>query len=391
MMGRLEQGLGILLILIILLDIFLTVLYARLGTSIIGAGVGRLVWAFFVKASTLSGSGPNSRPGSRRGTVLSFCGPVILVLLVGVWALGLTLGAALIMHPELGTSIRATNGETPTDFVTAMYAGGTSMAIVGASDFTPHTSPMRLLFLFNSLIGMSVMSLTLTYLMQVYTALQRRNVLAMNFHFLSGCTGDAAELLARLGPEGQFSSGYTNLSELGVGMTQAKEAHHFYPVLFYFRFSDPYHSVSRSTLVALDTVSLIESALDDQKYRWLKQAGAVVQLREVSMMLVTSLENSFLPHGAPDREAQPDQRTRDLWRARYHAALQRLRQAGIQVAADGQAGAEAYISCRMKWDHHITNLAPSMAYSIEEIDTAISGLGSKGGPNGSRFRLHVAE
>src|SRR3954454_12515581 len=253
MMGRLEQGLGILLVLIILLDIFLTVLYARIGTSIIGSGVGRLTRTSFVKASKVS--------GSRQGAVLSFCGPVILVLLVGIWALGLTLGAALIMHPELGTSIRATNGETPTDLVTAIYAGGTSMAIVGARDFTPHTSPTRLLFLFNSLIGMSVMSLTLTYLMQVYTALQRRNVLAMNIHFLSGCTGDAAELLARLGPQGQFSGGYTNLSELGVEMTMAKESHHFYPVLFYFRFSDPYHSVSRSTLVALDTVSLIKSAL----------------------------------------------------------------------------------------------------------------------------------
>jgi hypothetical protein len=74
----------------------------------------------------------------------------------------------------LGTSIRASNGETPTDFIAAMYAGGSSMAIVGASDFTPDTSPTRLLFLLNSLIGMSVMSLTLTYVMQVYTALQRQ-------------------------------------------------------------------------------------------------------------------------------------------------------------------------------------------------------------------------
>lgn len=197
-MGRLEQGLGILLILVILLDVFLTVLYARIGTSIIGSSLGHVVWQSFVKAS---------RPlGLRRGAVLSFCGPVILVLLVAVWALGLTLGAALIMHPELGTSIRATNGETSTDFVTAMYAGGSSMAIVGASDFA-HTSGTRLLFLLNSLIGMSVMSLTLTYVMQVYTALQRLNVMAMNIHFLSACTGDAAELLARLGPQGQFSLG----------------------------------------------------------------------------------------------------------------------------------------------------------------------------------------
>jgi hypothetical protein len=83
-MARLEQGLGVLLILIILLDIFWTVLYARIGTSIIGSSLGRLVWLSFVKASNSA--------SRRRGAVLSFCGPVILVLLVGLWAVGLTLG-----------------------------------------------------------------------------------------------------------------------------------------------------------------------------------------------------------------------------------------------------------------------------------------------------------
>lgn len=63
MMGRLEQGLGILLILIILLDVFLTVLYARIGTSIIGFRVERLIWASFVKASKAF--------GPRQGAVLS--------------------------------------------------------------------------------------------------------------------------------------------------------------------------------------------------------------------------------------------------------------------------------------------------------------------------------
>ena len=368
MSGLAEQGIGLLLILIILLDIFLTVLYARIGTSIIGSRVGRVMWKLFVKAANAF--------GSAKGIVLSFCGPFILVLLVALWALGLTLGAALIMHPKLGTAIRSTNGETPTDFVTAMYAGGTSMAIVGASDFTPHTKPTRLLFLLNSLIGMSVMSLTLTYLMQVYNALQRRNVLAMNIDLLSKRTGDAAELLAALGSQGQLNAGYTNLSELAVELTQAKESHHFYPVLFYFRFSEAYYSVSRSTLVALDTISLINSALDGEKYRWLKESGAVAQLWEASMLLVTTLEDTFLPQGAPQREAHPDQQTRDRWQARYHAALLRLQQAGIGTTADPQAGAEAYISRRRLWDDHITNLAPSMAYSMEEIDVATRALTS---------------
>ena len=59
----------------------------------------------------------------------------------------LTVGTALVMYPVLGTSIRASSGEMPTDLTAALYAGGSSMAIVGASDFTPQTGAARLLYL----------------------------------------------------------------------------------------------------------------------------------------------------------------------------------------------------------------------------------------------------
>lgn len=99
-----------------------------------------------------------------------------------------------------------------------------------------------------------------------------------------------------------------------------------------------------------------------------------MQLWDASMMLVTALQDNFLPQGAPDQEAQPDAQTQDRWRARYRAAARRLQQAGIETNADELAGAEAYVSCRRQWDHHITNLAPSMAYRMEEIDVAMSRL-----------------
>ena len=128
-----EQALGACLVLVVLLDVFLTVLYARIGTGIISDRLARLTWRLLLGLAKLSGP-------RNSATVLSFCGPVILVLLVLAWALGLTVGAALVMHPDLGTSIRAGGGDTPTDFVAALYAAGSSIAIVGASDFTPQTS-----------------------------------------------------------------------------------------------------------------------------------------------------------------------------------------------------------------------------------------------------------
>jgi hypothetical protein len=234
---------------------------------------------------------------------------------------------------------------------------------------------MRLLFLINSLIGASVLSLVLSYLVQVYSGLRERNALALAVDLMTDGTGDAAVMLARLIPGGDAANATSELGNLVRSLAATKEAHHFYPLLFYFRFSDPYHSVSRSALVALDTVSLIRSALDDERHRWLKEAGGVAQLWEASMMLVTTLEETFLAKGAPKREARPDSQTRDSWRARYHAAVVQLRRAGIDVAADGEAGADTYIACRVQWDHHITNLAPSMAYTMEDIDVALRRVG----------------
>jgi hypothetical protein len=360
--SRLEPAAGSLLALTVLIDVFLTVLYARLGTGFISYRVANGVWRLFRAAS---------KPlGRRRGKVLSFCGPVILIALLAAWALLLTLAMALIIHPVLGRDVTATSGSTPTDFISALYAGGGSMSIVGGSSFAPRTGGFRLLFLFNSLIGMSVISLTLTYLMQVYTALYRRNATAFGLHLSAGETGDAAELIAGLGPAGQFSGGYTNLSELAAQMTGTKESHHFYPVLFYFRFAEVTYSVSRMTLVSLDAVSLIKSGLSDERYGWLKESAAVTQLWRACFHLITSLAETFIPDDLPSPDERPDDATRERWRRRYAAALRRLNQADIEIVRDARAGAQEYVELRSRWHPHIRTLAPALAYTLDEVDPA---------------------
>jgi hypothetical protein len=356
----LEQALGAALILFILYDVFLTVLYARLGAGVLSYQLARSVWRLF-RAVT--------RPfGARQGRMLSFCGPTILVLIVLFWALLLTLGMALIIHPRLGSSVVSTTGPAPTDFVSALYAAGGSMSIVGANSFAPRTAGFRLLFMLDSLVGVSVISLTLTYLMQVYSALYRRNAFGYSLHLASAETADAAELLAGYGPQGQFSSGYTNISELAMQITGLKESHHFYPVLFYFRFPDPAYGVSRISLILLDTVTLIKSALDDERYGWLKESAPVTQLWRGCLILITSLAETFLPDDCPPADEPPDDEARERWRRRYFAARRRLAQAGIPTLADQNAGAENYIELRRQWQRHIEHLAPALAYSISEVD-----------------------
>jgi hypothetical protein len=200
--------------------------------------------------------------GKRQDAALSLVGRLIVVLLIAFWALGLTVGAALVIQPELGTAIQPSSGVSPTDFVTALFVGGNSLSIVGGGDYSPHTTETRLFFLMNSLVGASVLSLVLSYLVQVYSALRERNALALTVDLMTDGTGGAAEMLARLMPAGDTSNATSELGNLARSLAATKEAHHFYPLLFYFRFEAPLYAVSRFSFVLLELTTLIATALD---------------------------------------------------------------------------------------------------------------------------------
>jgi muconolactone delta-isomerase len=348
------------IVLLVILDVFLTVLYARIGAGILSPQIARATWWVFSHLARWF--------GQKHDKILSLCGPSILVNMLVIWALLLTLGAGLIIHPALGTSVTVTSGQTPTDFISALYAGGSSMAIVRASDVTPDTGPYRLYFLFNSLLGASVISLTVTYLMQVYNALQRRNTLAYKLYLQTGETNDAAELLAGLGARDSFRSGYTSLADIAVEMTVSLEAHHFYPVLFYFRFPRPIYGVASFTLLAMDEVTLIKSALSDSELGWLKESVPVTQLWRSALLLVDTQEKRSRQVGAADEAAGPDATDVDRWKRRYHAAVRRLREAGIATTPDEAAGAANYVALRSQWQHQLMRAMQMMGYTAEEID-----------------------
>jgi hypothetical protein len=354
-----EPIIGFILGFLVLSDIFLLVLHSRADTGTINKVISQLAWRGFI--------GIGNGLGRRKGAFLSFAGPSILVIVIGMWFVLLTLAAALVIHPSLGTSVRATHGETPTDFMTALYVAGHSLDFVGGSDFSPHTAAFRLLFLINSIIGVALVPLIITYLLEVYASLRVRNSLGLEVQLHSAETGDAAEVIAALGRNGKFDTGYVVLTEWAAKAVEVKESHHFHPVLFYFRFAEPYYSVSRTSLVTLDTVTLIKSALDDQEYKWLKESAAIDQLERGTLMELKTLAQIFLPN--ENFDVPPDEQTRGRWRRRYAAAVERLQRAGIRTS---ESGAEEYISLRSKWDVYITKIVPKFAYEMNEIDTALA-------------------
>jgi hypothetical protein len=362
MLGLLEQLAGAALVAVVLVDVFLNVLYARAGVAIISRPLVHLVRDVFLFAGR--------RAGSETPRVLSFIGPSVVVAILSVWMAGLVLGCALIIHPALGHAVRSDIGATSTGFATALYAAGGSVSSAGAGNIAPHTPAFRIFFMLEPLLGVSVLTLTISYLLQLYSAVKARNVLAMKVELMTGRTGDAAHLVAALGPEGRFDVGYAVLAELGAELVQVKEAHHLYPVLFYFRFPLPFYDLSRFTLVLLDACSLMRAALDERHAGWLKRSAALETLEGGGLVLVETLRRVYL-RGRDAQPEPPDPGQEGAWRARFARAVAVMRAERLPVRRDLAECASAYVVQRARWHHLVYELGRAIGAPPHEADPAL--------------------
>lgn len=347
------QILGTALVLVTLADIFLTVLYARSGTGLFTPALQRGIWRLFRSAPV--------RGRAERDRLLAYAGPAIMVTTAGAWFVILLAGFALIVWPELGGSVRAADGPTPRDFATAVYYSGFGLTTLGTGDIVPHTAGFRILLVAQAFLGFSILTLTLTYFMSVYSAIVRRNALADALHYLSGGSGDAADIIAGLGACGRFDDARGILGDIALRTCDLLESHHSYPVIHYFRGGAPNYAVPRLLLVLLDTSALLRSALH-RDLDWLRESGAVTMLDGAAMALLDEWSRrSFIQSAGTDRESESDPGLR------FGSAMRRLAAAGVPTADDSQGGVTRYAQLRGRWSDRIQALAGAMDHQWREI------------------------
>jgi hypothetical protein len=354
----LEQIAGAAVMAVIAADLFVTVLYARIGSRVgtrFGMGVSRfvarLVWAISCAAA--------SKMARLRSLVLSGAAPLTLLVMLSLWAGLLTVGAAMIVQPELGTGLRRSAGATPTDFVSALYAAGSSLSMVSNSDFIPQTAALRGLFLLNAFIGASALTLTVTYLMEIYRALQTRNALGLKVQGMSGGTNSAAELVARWGPMGRFDSCYSSMAEVAGELAEVHEAHHLYPLLFYFRFDTEYPNPALYLPVLLEATTLIHCALDEDECRWLQRSAVVSQLWHGSLDLLSMLERVFVPKRFDEHPATPEPAKLE---GRLRQAVDVLNSSGAPATQDAALAGRHYLDLVGKWYRQAHRVATYLAH-----------------------------
>jgi hypothetical protein len=240
---------GLALILVILWDAFETIILPRRVTRRfrLTRVFYQTVWAPW---SALARSLHNLK---RREKVLGLFGPLSLLMLLTLWALGLILGYALL-HWSLGAHLNVSARPTFADY---LYLSGVTFFTLGYGDLVPMFAIGRTLAVIEAANGFGLLAIVIGYLPVLYQAFSRREVNISLLDARAGSPSSATEMLRRHAESGNLSELGSVLREWERWAAELLESHLSYPVLCYFRSQHDNQSWLAALTTVLDTCSLV--------------------------------------------------------------------------------------------------------------------------------------
>lgn len=201
------------------------------------------------------------RNRKRRDTLMSYYGPLSLLLLLAFWALALVFGFALI---DYGDGARFAGTLFPSRFGNALYLSGTTFFTLGLGDITPASPIARVVTVLEAGIGFGFLALVIGYLPVMYQAFSRREVTISLLDARAGSPPTAYELLRRHAhPDGRGIEALTEvLHDWERWSAELMESHLSYPVLAYFRSQHDNQSWIGSLTAIVDVCALAMVGLE---------------------------------------------------------------------------------------------------------------------------------
>ncbi len=242
---------GMILLLLVLRDVFQTVIVPR-GTvtsfHIATPLVRSVIWPPF-RYVTSKVESP-----IWKAELLGWFGPFVVMLLLTVWMSLLILAFSLISY-----SVATEYSPALDSFPSAIYVAGSSVLTLGLSDFSSTSIKVRILILASAFIGMVLTASVVSLLFTLIASLQRREVLASLTSNVAGTPPAGIAILETYeSPSGRKSlDGFYD--DWHCWCADISETHKAYPILVYFRSTDPYSSWLTALGAVLDSTALLLS------------------------------------------------------------------------------------------------------------------------------------
>ena len=246
---------GVLIVAVVLWEVFETIILPRRVTRRVRVTRTLYVLTWW----PWSGLARSLRNNRRREKLLSFYGPLSLMFLLMVWAVGLLFGFAVI-HWAVGTTFESSGGLT--GFWADLYYSGTTFFTLGLGDLSPTSSPGRVVTVAQAGVGIGFFAMIISYLPVLYQAFSRREVNISMLDARAGTPPTAGELLRRHHEAGDMESLTQLLKDWEKWSADLLESHLSYPVLCYFRSQHDNQSWLSALSTILDTCGLVMVGVD---------------------------------------------------------------------------------------------------------------------------------
>ena len=277
--------------------------------------------------------------GNRRENVLMIFGPLSLILLLVLWAIGLVFSFALF-HWGVSSPLAGPPGLS--GFLEDLYLSGTTFFTLGLGDVTPRGDLGRGLTVLESGMGFAFLALVIGYLPMISQAFSRREANISLLDARAGSPPTAAQLLARHGRD-EAEALHDLLHDWERWSAELLESHVSFPVLSYFRSQHDNQSWVAALTTILDSCSLAVTRIEDAPARTARLTFAMARHAVVDLCAVFGLSPSP-PHG--DRLPAEDL-------ARLEAALA---SAGYGLRSD-QSCATKFSHMRAMYEPYVNALA----------------------------------
>jgi len=262
---------GLLLIIVVLVDVFETIVLPRrvthrLRLTRLFYHITWLCWSAMVRVLV---------PVRHRENYLGYYGPVSLLLLLTIWAAGVIVGFACL-HWADGSRIQASPGNMP-GFWYDLYFSGTTFFTLGLGDIAPRTFTARFLTVIEAGLGFGLLALVIGYLPALNQSFSRRevNISLMDAH--AGSPPSATEVLKRHCSAAGTEPFYNVLSEWERWTAELLESHLSYPVLAYFRSQHENQSWLGAITTILDSCAFALSCMEDRCQRQAQMTFAIAR------------------------------------------------------------------------------------------------------------------
>lgn len=217
---------GTILVVVVLVDVFSTVIVPRPThrTVRLAPLLGRLIAPGWQAAAGCI------RSSRLRQDVRGTLAPVLLVVSLATWLAVLSLGFGFILHGQPG-DVRADDSSLTESIFQAAMALST-LGVVGADV----DGSARAVVAIAGLTGFAVLTLVITFLLSIQSALHRRETLVLQLETRAGRPPVATTLLAALGDDDAVLGNFFDRWETWAA--DVMQSHLAYPILCRFRSLD---------------------------------------------------------------------------------------------------------------------------------------------------------